>query len=86
MIREPGTGDVLFPQVRQRPLKFLAPPGIGARNPLPCQTGLPNTQKPDPVKTQFRQAIQSGIWNVIQVAARSNLRDRSVSRTRVLIW
>ena len=66
MIANPGTGDILFPQVRKRFLKFLAPFGVGARHPLPCRSGLPNAQEPDPVKAPLRQAIQFGIGNVIQ--------------------
>ena len=65
--RKPGPGDVLFPQVRQGLLKLLAPPVVEARNSLPCQTGLPNTQEPYPVKTQVCQPVQFRVRDVVQL-------------------
>ena len=63
---ETGTGDVLLAQVGQRLLKFSAPLRVAARDPLPCRTGLPDAQEPDPVEAHLGQAVQLGVRNVVQ--------------------
>ena len=63
---EAGTRNILLAQVGQRLLKFLAPLGIAARNPLPSRAGLPDTQEPDPVEAHLGQAIQLGVGNIVQ--------------------
>ena len=64
--REPGAGDVLLAQVRQRLLELPAPLGVGARDPLRGRPGLPDAQEPDPVETHLGQAVQLGVRNVVQ--------------------
>ena len=64
--RETGAGDVFLSQVRQGFVKFPAPLGVGAGHSLPCQTGLPDAQEPDPVESLLGQAIQRRIGNVVQ--------------------
>lgn len=83
-----GPSDVFFTEVGQCLLKFRSPLRVHARDALAGLTGLPHTQKPDPVKTHFGQAVQLRIRNVIQRGgpALPKVRDSSVSHTRVLIW
>ena len=83
---EPGAGDVLVPEIRQRFGELATPLGIGSRDRLCRRAGLPDAQQPDPVKTQLGEAIQFGVRNIVQGRASGPAREESsVSQTRVLI-
>ena len=83
---EPGAGDVVVREIRQRIGEFAAPSGMRARNCLGRRAGLPHAQQPDPVEAQLGEAIQFGIRNIVERRAPADARDNSVSQTRVLIW
>ena len=63
---KPRAGNVVLAQVRQRVLKFAPPFGIGARDSLRPQAGLPHAEEPDPIQTHLDQTIQFGVRNIIQ--------------------
>ena len=63
---ESGSGNILLLEVGQRLEEFLAPFGIGAGDLLSRSTGLPHTQKPNPVEAQGSPAIEFGIGEVVQ--------------------
>ena len=83
---EPRAGNVFFPQVRQRLVKFLAPLGVARDTCCParpvCHT-LRNQTQSNPSSAR-RSSSASGMSS--SVARLPSFWDNSVSQTRVLIW
>src|SRR5262245_11938240 len=75
--RESGPADVILGQVGQRLFEFLAPFAVGARYALPCRTGRPDTEKPDPVESRAGESVQVRVGNVVE-------RDRATEVARQL--
>ena len=64
--REAGAGDVVVDEVRERLVKLAAPFGIGARDSLGGEPGLPDAEQPDPVESQLGQPVELGVGNVVK--------------------
>ena len=64
--REPGAGDVVIAEVRQRLLELFPPLGILPRCPLPGLSRSPDAEEPDPVEPHAGDAVQVGVGNVVQ--------------------
>ena len=64
--RESRARNVVFAQVRQRFLEFLAPLGVRARHAPAGRPDLPNRQEPDPVEADARKAVELAVRNIIE--------------------
>ena len=63
---EPGAGDVVLGEVRQRLLELLPPLGTLPGGLLPGLSRSPDAEEPDPVEPQAGDAVQVGVGNVVQ--------------------
>src|SRR5258705_14011081 len=63
---KPEPGDVFLAKIGRRLLNLSPPLRVGPGDALPCGTGLPDAQEPEPVEAHPGKAIQFGVRNVVQ--------------------
>jgi len=64
--REPGAGDILRAQIRQRVLELVAPPGMRARDALAGGPCAPHAEEPDIVEAEPGDAVELGVPDVVE--------------------
>jgi len=84
--REAGTANIPLAKVGQQLLVPAAQAGVFERDLSSGGSGKPDAEKPQPVEAGGGEPIKLRIATSSSVAGRPNWRERSVSRTRVLIW